>query len=123
MAPRAADIQPTILHPPVVANNFEIKPGLVTMIQNNVQFHGLRDESPRDHVQRFIEIAGSLKINGVPKDALKLRSFPYSLAGLSRPPLSITSWDDLLNKFMTQYCPSSKTSERRKKMAHFEQRG
>ncbi|CAL1381778.1 unnamed protein product [Linum trigynum] len=26
MAPRAADIQPTILHPPVAANNFEIKP-------------------------------------------------------------------------------------------------
>ncbi|CAL1378900.1 unnamed protein product [Linum trigynum] len=35
MAPRAADIQSPILHPPVAANNFEIKPSLATMIQQN----------------------------------------------------------------------------------------
>ncbi|CAL1379297.1 unnamed protein product [Linum trigynum] len=81
MAPRGADIQPTILRLPVVANNFEIKPDLVTMIQNNVQFHELRDESPREHIQRFIEIAKTLKINGVPEEALKLMILPYTLAG------------------------------------------
>ncbi|CAL1372021.1 unnamed protein product [Linum trigynum] len=51
MAPRAADIQPTIMHPPMAANNFEIKLSLVTVIQNNIQFHGLKDESPREHIQ------------------------------------------------------------------------
>ncbi|CAL1361483.1 unnamed protein product [Linum trigynum] len=50
MAPRAVDIQPSILHPPVAANNFEITPSLVTMIHNNIQFHGLKDESPMKHV-------------------------------------------------------------------------
>ncbi|CAL1378510.1 unnamed protein product [Linum trigynum] len=107
MAPRAADIQSPILHPPMASNNFEIKPALVTMIQNNAYFHGLANESPSEHVQRFLELAGSLKINGVPEEALRLMHFPYSFAGKALrwlnnlPDLSITSWDNLLNKFMT----------------------
>ncbi|CAL1395648.1 unnamed protein product [Linum trigynum] len=127
MAPRAADIQLPILHPPVAANNFEIKPSIVSMIQQNAYFHGLSHESPREHVQRFLELARSLKINNVSEEALQLKLFPYSLAGKAlrwlnnRPALSITSWDDLLNKFMTHYCPPSKTAEWRKKITHFEQ--
>ncbi|CAL1381906.1 unnamed protein product [Linum trigynum] len=35
MAPRPADIQSPILHPPVAANNFDINPTLATMIQSN----------------------------------------------------------------------------------------
>ncbi|CAL1394341.1 unnamed protein product [Linum trigynum] len=106
MAPRAADIQSPILYPPVAANNFEIKLALVTMIQNNAYFDGLANESPREHVQRFLELEGILKINGVPEEVLRLRLFPYSLAGKAlrwlnnRPTLSITSWYDLLNKLL-----------------------
>ncbi|CAL1354617.1 unnamed protein product [Linum trigynum] len=106
MAPRPADIESPILYPPVAAKNFEIKPALVTMIHSNSLFHGIECESPREHVQRFLELAGSLKINGVPAEALQLRLFPDSLSGKAlrwlnnRPPQSITSWDDLLNKFM-----------------------
>ncbi|CAL1408044.1 unnamed protein product [Linum trigynum] len=127
MAPWVENIQSPILHPSVAANNFEIKPALVTMIQNNALFHGITSESPREHVQRFLELAGSLKINGVPAEALQLRLFPYSLAWKvlrwlnNRPARSIISWDDLLNKFMTQYCRPSKTAEWRKKISHFEQ--
>ncbi|CAL1394168.1 unnamed protein product [Linum trigynum] len=126
MAPRAADIQSPILHPSVPAKNYEIKPALVTIVQNNAYFHGLANESPREHVQRFLELARSLKINGVPEEALRLRLFPYSLEGKAlrwlnnRPALSIISWDDLLNKFMTRYCPPSMTPEWRKKITHFE---
>ncbi|CAL1354653.1 unnamed protein product [Linum trigynum] len=127
MAPWVADIQSPILHPPVATNNFEIKLIVVTMIQNNSYFHWLANESPREHVRRFLELAGSLKINGIPEEALRLRFFPYYLAGKAlrwvnnRLALSITSWDDLLNKFMTRYCPPSKTPEWRKKINHFEQ--
>ncbi|CAL1382162.1 unnamed protein product [Linum trigynum] len=114
LAPMAADIQPAIRHPPVAANNFEIKPDLVTMIQSNSLFHGVSNEPPTEHVQKFIELAESLKINGVPKDALKLRLFPYSLAGNAsrwlnnKSALSITLWEDMLNKFITRYFPPSK---------------
>ncbi|CAL1381875.1 unnamed protein product [Linum trigynum] len=101
MSPRPVDIESPILHPTVAASNFEIKPALVTMIQNNALFHGLPSESPREHVQRFLELTGSLKINGMSAEALQLRLFPYSLAGKaiqwlnSRPPRPITSCDDL----------------------------
>ncbi|CAL1378554.1 unnamed protein product [Linum trigynum] len=127
MAPRVADIQPTILHPLVAANNFEIKLRLVTMMKNNEQFHCLKDNSVREHIQRFIELAECLKINGVPEEALKLRLFHYSLAGNAlrwlnnRPLFSITLWDDLLNKFMTRYCPPFKMAEWCKKITHFVQ--
>ncbi|CAL1391338.1 unnamed protein product [Linum trigynum] len=127
MTPRMTNIQLAIRHPPESANNFEINPSLVTMIKNNALFHGLSNESPREHVQKFIELAGSLKINGVPEDVLNLRLFPYSLArNASRwlkngSALSITSWDDMLNKFMTRYCPPSKTADWCKKITHFEQ--
>ncbi|CAL1388477.1 unnamed protein product [Linum trigynum] len=127
MAPLPVDIQSPILHPPVAANNFEIKPALVTMIQNNALFHGHSTESPREHVQRFLELVGSLKINGMSAEASQLRLFPYSLSRKAlrwlnnRPPRSITSWDDLLNNFMTRYCPTSKMAEWRKKITHFEQ--
>ncbi|CAL1388463.1 unnamed protein product [Linum trigynum] len=124
MAPWLEDIQSPILHPLVAANNFEIKPTLVTMIQNNVLFHGRKSESPREHVQRFLELARSLKINGVSAEGLQLRLFPYSLSGKAlrwlnnRLPRSITSWDDLINKFRTHYCPPSKTAEWRNKITH-----
>ncbi|CAL1382270.1 unnamed protein product [Linum trigynum] len=108
-------------------NNFEIKPSLVTMIQQNAYFHGLGHESPREHVERFLELAGSLKINGLPEEALRFKIFPYSLAVKAlrwlnnHLALSITSWDDLLINFMTRYCPPSKKTEWRKKITHFEQ--
>ncbi|CAL1370219.1 unnamed protein product [Linum trigynum] len=50
MAPRTVDILPAIQYPLVVSKNFEIKPALVTMIQNNALFHGISNESPREHV-------------------------------------------------------------------------
>ncbi|CAL1412254.1 unnamed protein product [Linum trigynum] len=81
MAPRPEDIQYPIIHPPVASNNFEFKPALVTMIHNNALFHGHSTESPREHVQRFMELAGILKINGMPAEALQLRLYPYSLSG------------------------------------------
>ncbi|CAL1401880.1 unnamed protein product [Linum trigynum] len=127
MAPRSAYIQSPILHPPVAVNNFEIKPAIVTMIQSNALFHGHESESPRENMQRFLELVGSLKINGVSAKTLKLRLFPYSLSGKAlrwlnnRPPRSITSWDNLLNKFMARYFPLLKTTEWRKKITHFEQ--
>ncbi|CAL1401590.1 unnamed protein product [Linum trigynum] len=74
---RRISSRPLCIHPrsPTIP-----RPSL-TMIQNNVKFQGLKDKSPREHIQRFVEIAGSLKINGVPEEALNLRLFPYYTAG------------------------------------------
>ena len=42
-----------IRKPAVHANQFELKPSYVNMIQNSVQFHGLPNEDPNLHIAYF----------------------------------------------------------------------
>ena len=64
--------------PAVENNNFEIKSGLLNLIENN-KFHGLAVEDPLDHLDTFDSYCSLSKINGVSEDAFKLRLFPFSL--------------------------------------------
>ena len=41
---------------PAINNNFEIKSGIIQMIQHSVQFGGHPQEHPNDHIQNFLEI-------------------------------------------------------------------
>ena len=43
-----------IRKPVVHANQFELKPSYVNMIQNSVQFHGLPNEDPNLHIAYFL---------------------------------------------------------------------
>ncbi|GJS54089.1 reverse transcriptase domain-containing protein [Tanacetum coccineum] len=53
--------------------------------------------------------------------------FPFSLKGAAEtwlenePPNSITSWDDLVSKFLNQFFPHSKTRELKKEITNFQQ--
>nr|GEV78285.1 hypothetical protein [Tanacetum cinerariifolium] len=64
----------------------------------------------------------------VPNDAIKLMLFPYSLEDKARiwyekePPNSILTWDDLVNKFVNQFFPPSKTTHLKNKISRFTQR-
>jgi len=64
--------------PPVQNNNFEIKSGLISKIQEN-KFHGLPMEDLLDHLDSFDRPCGLTKINGVTEDMFKLTLFPFSL--------------------------------------------
>ena len=46
---------PSIVRPPITQNNFELKPGFISMIQNHVQFYGLPNEDPNQHIANFLE--------------------------------------------------------------------
>ena len=61
--------------PAVHANQFELKPSYVNMIQNSVQFHGLSSEDPNLHIAYFLEICDMFRVNDVPDDAIILRLF------------------------------------------------
>ena len=63
--PSLAGVQPSIRAPDVNANNFELKSALRQMVQANDQFRGTGDEDPTMHLTNFMELCGTLKINGV----------------------------------------------------------
>nr|GEU79731.1 reverse transcriptase domain-containing protein [Tanacetum cinerariifolium] len=61
-------------------------------------------------------------------DAIKLMLFPYSLEDRARiwyekePPNLILTWDDLVNKFVNQFFPPSKTTHLKNEISRFTQR-
>ena len=60
----------------IANNNFEIKPSIIQMVQNN-QFGGLQGEDPYAHILTFLNVCATFKINGVTDDAIRLRLFPF----------------------------------------------
>ncbi|GKV49749.1 hypothetical protein SLEP1_g56483 [Rubroshorea leprosula] len=72
-------IASSIRRPAIQANNFEIKPAIIQMIQQTVQFSGLPNENPYLHIASFLEICDTFKANGVSNESVKLTLFPFSL--------------------------------------------
>ncbi|XP_075112510.1 uncharacterized protein LOC142182253 [Nicotiana tabacum] len=71
----------SVRKPPVAANNFEIRTGLIQTIQQSCIFTGDASEDPHSHLIDFLELVETDKYNGVPPEAIKLRLFPFSLKG------------------------------------------
>ena len=69
------------------------------------------------YLTNFIEVYDTIKYNGVTEEALRLRLFPLSLGDrakhwlTSQPPDSITSWNDLVQKFLTKFFSPSKIAQ------------
>nr|GEW39607.1 reverse transcriptase domain-containing protein [Tanacetum cinerariifolium] len=67
-----------IVVPAITADNFELKHGLLTLIQNK-QFFGHDKEDPHAHVRYFNKITSTLKFPNVLNTSIKLTLFPFSL--------------------------------------------
>ena len=55
-----------VVMPAIQANNWEIKPALINMVQHN-PFKGSALESSHEHIRNFLEYCNTLKHNGVPQ--------------------------------------------------------
>nr|GEY27542.1 reverse transcriptase domain-containing protein [Tanacetum cinerariifolium] len=62
----------------ITANNFKLKHGLLTLVQNK-QFFGLDKEDPHAHVRYFNKITSTLKFPNVLNTSIKLMLFPFFL--------------------------------------------
>ena len=78
-----------VRQPPIEANNFELKPTLITMVQQH-QFTGHPSEDPNEYLGRFMRMENTVKLNGVRPDVIKLQLFPFSLRDVA------TTWFDSL---------------------------
>ena len=116
-----------VRQPPIEANNFELKPALITMVQQH-PFTGHPSEDPNEHLGRFMRMANTMKLNGVRPDVIKLQLFPFSLRDLvatwfdSLPVGSMNTWEELVEAFMSRFFPPTLTVERRGEIIVFKQR-
>ncbi|KAF7826323.1 uncharacterized protein G2W53_017487 [Senna tora] len=123
--PRLDGLQHSIQRPSIQANNFEIKPATIQLLQANGQFGGSPIEDPNNHILNFLEICDTFKHNGVSDDAIRLRLFPFSLRDKAKVWLqslsegSISTWEELAQQFLTKYFPPGKTAKMRNDITSF----
>nr|GEX32657.1 reverse transcriptase domain-containing protein [Tanacetum cinerariifolium] len=96
-------------------------------VQNSCQFHGLPGDDANQHLDKFLHVTQSIKVNGVTNDALRLYLFPYSLTlhattwfnHLSRN--SINTFEQMAKMFLEKYFPPSMDIKLRNKITNFRQ--
>ena len=122
--PIIQDEYSAIRQPIVDANNFELKPALITMVQQQ-QFTVHPTEDPNEHLGRFLRMANTVKLNGVRPEVIKLHLFPFSLRDTastwseSLPYSSVDTWEELVEAYLGRFFSPSLTSERRREIIVF----
>jgi len=119
--PSTGESQAIIVYSAVEGNNFEIKPALCNLVQQN-QFYGSPTKDLNLHISTFFRLGGTLKAN---QEAVRLHLFPFSLR--DRPSAwfqslevgSITSWDQMRQAFLARFFPPSNTAKGRDQITRF----
>ncbi|XP_047942991.1 uncharacterized protein LOC125189799 [Salvia hispanica] len=107
------------------ANNFELKPGLIQIAENNA-FRVKSSDDPNKHITKFIQICNTTKMNGVTDDQIRLRLFPFSLEDAAKDwlesltPGSIRTWDQMVHKFLEKFYPPSEAIKRQHEIIAFQ---
>jgi len=108
-----------------IDDNFELKPGLINLVQAN-QFCGKTHEDASSHLQHFLEICSTFTISGVPRHAILLRLFLFSLLGRAKQWFYATkekntTWALCSMDFLAKFFPMGKTNALRGKLTSFQQ--
>ena len=99
----------------IQGDNFELKIGLIRVVQNECQFGVLPDDDLYEHISNFLDIYDTQKYSGVPAEKVRLMIFPLSLRNKVRiwfkclPTESIAPWEEMGNKFLTKYFSPTKS--------------
>ena len=132
MAPKTLRqfLAPSNSHIPTRLNNdqgtdgFEIKTGLVNMIQAS-PFCRKASEDAHTHLQNFLEVSSIINPKGTTMDNVCLRLFPFSLLGKAKMWFyaykeGFDTWDACPNAFLVKYFSVGKTNTLRNRMTSFQ---
>nr|GEY88958.1 reverse transcriptase domain-containing protein [Tanacetum cinerariifolium] len=95
---------------------------------NSGQFHGLSGDDANKHLDKFLHVTQSIKVNGVTNDALRLHLFPHSLTHHATawfddlPRNSINTFEQMAKMFLGKYFPPSMVTKLRNEIINFRQR-
>ncbi|GJT37242.1 reverse transcriptase domain-containing protein [Tanacetum coccineum] len=96
-----------------ISDNFRIKGTHMQWIRDN-QFDGRIRSDPHRHVADFLEITNLFQYGKNQEEAVKLRTFPFSLSGEAKTWLNelnegtITSWNEWREAFISRYFSPTK---------------
>jgi hypothetical protein len=117
----------TITNQPVTVNKFEINPGLLRELKEN-QYAGKYNEDANKHLKSFLILCETAKVQGHSEEAKRLRLFPFTLTDDayewfdSLPAGSITTWNEMEDKFLEQFFPTALFVRRRQDISSFQQK-
>ncbi|GJS27683.1 reverse transcriptase domain-containing protein [Tanacetum coccineum] len=106
--------------------NFRLKNDMIQQVQNLCPFCGPGDDANK-HLDKFLHVTQSMKVNGVSDDTLRLYLFPYSLQHRVAewfdhlPRNSITTFDQMAKIFLGKYFPPSMVTKLRNDIMNFRQ--
>nr|GEU85245.1 reverse transcriptase domain-containing protein [Tanacetum cinerariifolium] len=69
----------------IQATNFGLKNDMIQQVKSSCQFHGLPGDDANKHLDKFLHVTQSIKVNGVTDNALHLYLFSYSLTHHATP--------------------------------------
>nr|GEV59416.1 reverse transcriptase domain-containing protein [Tanacetum cinerariifolium] len=111
----------------IQAMNFGLKNDMIQQVQNSYQFHGLPGDDANKHLDKFLHVTQSIKVNGVTDNALRLYLFPHSLTHHATswfdrlPRNSINTFEQMAKMFLGKYFPPSMVTKLRNEITNFRQ--
>nr|GEZ99397.1 reverse transcriptase domain-containing protein [Tanacetum cinerariifolium] len=111
----------------IQATNFGLNNDMIQQVQSSCQFHGLPSDDANKHLDKFLHVTQSIKVNGVTDDALRPYLFPHSLTHHATswfnrlPKNSIKTFEQMAKLFLGKYFPSSMVTKLRNEITNFHQ--
>nr|GEU30228.1 hypothetical protein [Tanacetum cinerariifolium] len=111
----------------IQATNFGLKNDIIQQVQNSFQFHGLPGDDANKHLNKFLHVTQSIKVNGVTDDALHLYLFSHSLthhaiAWFDHLPRNlINTFEQMAKMFLGKYFPPSMVTKLKNGITNFRQ--
>ena len=113
--PVIQDEYSAVRQPAVEANNFELKPALITVVQQH-QFTRHPSKDPNKHMGRFIRMEKTVKLNEVRREVIKLQQFQFSLRDVATTWFELllvgsgNNWEELVEAYMSRFFLPSPSS-------------